>query len=97
MSSILTAAIITVVLALSSVLAGAGIKTAHQHAAQTAADISAVAGAYALYQGHDACQRAREVAAHNDATMVECTIVDHDVIVSASLSGHNAQAKAGPL
>lgn len=40
--------------------------------AQEAADLTALAGASALFEGADACDAARIAAARNGATLVEC-------------------------
>ena len=65
--------------------------------AQVAADLAAVAGAWALATGEDACAAARDTAALNDAALETCTESGRDVIVTATVRGRSTQAKAGPV
>ena len=58
---------------------------------------AAVAGAWALATGEDACAAARDTAALNDATLGTCTESGRDVIVTATVRGRSTQAKAGPV
>lgn len=76
------------------------------HAAQSAADLSALAGAHALRQGTDACATAGQVASENLAVVVGCTVDGHDVVISAEVPvelgvfgarAATAAARAGPI
>ena len=62
-----------------------------------AADLAAVAGAWALATGEDACTAAGDTAALNGATLETCTESGRDVIVTAAVRGRFTQAKAGPV
>ena len=63
-------ALATVVMA---IVVGASLLIAH-HRAQTAADLGAVAGAYAAYYGQDGCAQATLIVEANQATVVSCTV-----------------------
>lgn len=78
------------------VVAAAGQVDAH-HRAQVAADLAAVAGAYALYRGEDGCAAAGEVAERNGAALGTCTVSAPDLTVSARVRGREVSATAGPL
>lgn len=82
------------------------ILVAHR-AAQSAADLAALAGAETLadHSGRDPCATAGEVAAANDAVLTSCTVADADVVVSVTVPGPrwlgqdqdlSARARAGP-
>lgn len=81
-----------------------GVVAAHRRA-QSAADLSALAGAVALQDGGDACRRAGSVAARNGATMRACEVGDWTVAVvvsrELSLPGSSmeldARGRAGPV
>lgn len=75
------------------------------HSARSAADLSALAGAHALQEGHDACAVASGVAAANGAGLGICTIDDQDVVTRAEVAVDlglfgsrtaSAVARAGP-
>ena len=79
------------------IVAAVGSRVAARHEAQVAADLAAVAGAWALATGVDACAAARDTAALNDAAVETCTESGRDVIVTATVRGRSTQAKAGPV
>lgn len=73
--------------------------------AQSAADLSALAGAAVQQRGGDACGTAAEVAAANHAELRRCTVAGEDVTVEVGVpapSWHDlqatlrARARAGP-
>ena len=82
-----------------------GVVAAHR-AAQTAADLAALAGAAALQDGGEACQQAALVARRNHARVRECRVEDWNVAVvvvanTARLPGGvldlEARGRAGPV
>ncbi|MGV0326474.1 Rv3654c family TadE-like protein [Corynebacterium confusum] len=88
-----------IIVALASVLLAVAGIAAHviaRHEAQVAADLAAVAGAYALATGQDACAAAQRTTEHNAARLDTCTVSGRDVVVGASVRWRGAQAKAGP-
>jgi len=77
---------------------------AHRRA-QSAADLSALAGAVARQRGEDACSGAADVARGNEAELLACEVLGDDVRVtvrvpSPALAGHTwemiGRARAGP-
>lgn len=81
-----------------------GVVAAHRRA-QSAADLSALAGASALQDGGDACRRAGSIAALNGATMRTCEVDDWTVAVVVAREIHlpgssmelAARGRAGPV
>ena len=106
------ATVLVVALAGVLVLVGAaagvvGAIVAAHRAAQSAADLAALAGAAALaeHSGRDPCTTASEVASANDAVLDSCAVEDADVVVSVTVRGPRwlgqdqdltARARAGP-
>jgi secretion/DNA translocation related TadE-like protein len=93
--------LVTVTVAAAGVV---GVVATHR-AAQSAADLAALAGASALQDGGDACERAAAVAGRNRASLTQCAVNGWDVSVvvtaeSAHLPGGvlelEAQGRAGP-
>lgn len=93
-----TGSMVTAVAGLS--LLGAGLLG--QARADTAADLSALAGADALAAGSgDPCAVAAEVASRNDAVLSSCERRDWDILVQVSteapgIGSVSATARAGP-
>ena len=94
--------LVTVAVAAGGVV---GVVAAHR-AAQSAADLAALAGATALQDGRDACGQADEIARRNGAQLQGCRIKDWDVTVAvvvdtARLPGGvldlEARGHAGPV
>lgn len=92
---LLTAVAVTVAVAL----------VATHRVAQSAADLSALAGAVVQQRGGDACGTAAQVAAANHAELRRCTVVGDDVTVEVGVSAPDwhdleatlrARARAGP-
>lgn len=82
----------------------AGLVVAHR-AAQSAADLAALAGATAVAHSGDGCAAARRVASANEADLTGCAVLGRDVRVSVMVAGPRwlgqrgdlvAQARAGP-
>ncbi|MDK8764073.1 flp pilus-assembly TadE/G-like family protein [Corynebacterium sp. MSK218] len=96
-ATVVTAGIIAAVASLLLAVAAVGSAVAARHAAQVAADLAAVAGAWDLAKGRDACSKAEEVAALNNARLDSCAVDDRDVEVTALIRGRSAIARAGPI
>lgn len=93
--------LVTVTVAAAGVV---GVVAAHRRA-QSAADLSALAGASALRGGGDPCERAGVIAKRNDTTLRRCQVDDWTVAVVVSgalrLPGGTmelkARGRAGPV
>lgn len=96
-ATVTSVGIIAAVTSLLLVVAAVGAQVIARHEAQVAADMAAIAGAWAHATGEDACAVAGEIAAANDAQLDNCREEDRDVIVTASVRGKEASAKAGPI
>lgn len=104
--SVVTAFAATTVLAVVVAVLLVGRALVAAHVAQSAADLSALAGAHALRTGTDACAEAAGVAASNEAVVTSCTVDDRDVVIRAEVGVDlgifgarpaSAVARAGPL
>lgn len=91
--TVTTAGLISALILVTAVLAHGVHDTIGHHRDQVAADLSAVAGAYAAYYGTDPCTAAHTTARHNDATLTTCTVTESDVTVTIG----DITATAGPL
>lgn len=96
-ATVATAGILAAISGLLLVVAAASSQVVAQHRAQVAADLSAVAGAWALAYGEDACSAAQHTAGMNDGHLQACTPEDDDVVVSAVVRGRDATARAGRI
>lgn len=76
------------------------------HAARSAADLAALAGAHAVREGGDACGTAAGIASANGAVTPVCTIDGDDVVVRTEVRvslgplgarSASAVARAGPV
>lgn len=67
------------------------------HQSRLAADLAAVAGAWAHAYGEDACAAAYETARRNDADISACRIDGDDVTVTVAVGDRETTARAGPL
>ena len=103
--AVLAVAMIGLVVTVTVGTSGAvGVVAGHRRA-QSAADLSALAGATALQAGGDACQRARVIAGRNGAALQRCQVDGFEVVVvvarSVRLPGMpmelKARARAGPV
>jgi secretion/DNA translocation related TadE-like protein len=105
-ATVLATAVLGVLVA---VAAGLGLVTSvvvHHRAAQSAADLAALAGAGAAVRGEDACAAAETVARANDASLVDCrAAASREVWVQVRVTGPRwlgqgidptAEARAGP-
>lgn len=96
-ATVVSAGIIAAVTALLLAVAAVGSAVVARHEAQVAADLAAVAGAWEVAKGRDACTKAEEVSALNGAELDSCVIDGRDVEVTARLRGRSAIARAGPV
>ncbi|WP_264029431.1 Rv3654c family TadE-like protein [Cellulosimicrobium sp. SH8] len=106
--TVLVLGIVAAVLVLALGLAALAHAQAARGAAQTGADLAALAAATAARDGWDPCGRAREVAARNAAAVTTCAeqgggVVRVDVastagvtVLGVALGGATAAARAGP-
>ncbi len=66
--------------------------------AQTAADLSALAGAARATSGETyACARANDIASRNGASVAACSLHGWDLTVTVRIGAITASAKAGPV
>ena len=102
--TVLAVAMIGLVVTVTVGTSGAvGVVAGHRRA-QSAADLSALAGATTLQSDGDACRRARVIAARNGAELRRCTVDGTEVVVVVSRSVRlpglpmnlRARARAGP-
>ncbi|PFG27440.1 Rv3654c family TadE-like protein [Corynebacterium renale] len=97
-SATITAAGMIAALVLAAMtIAGAAHWVVAGHRAQVAADMAAVAAAYAHAVGREACPAAEATAHENQATVTACAVDGADVEIRATISGRDAVARAGPL
>ena len=103
--TVLAVAMIGLVVTVTVGTSGAvGVVAGHRRA-QSAADLSALAGATALQGGGDACHRARVIAGRNGTDLQRCQVDGFEVVVvvarSVRLPGLpmelKARARAGPV
>ena len=102
---VLAIGLVTVLVAIASAAVGAAIVARHR--AQSAADLAALAGALAAFDGIEvACARAGEIAAGNGGHLTACDLDGLDVVVTvearpaglAAMAGYaRASARAGPV
>jgi secretion/DNA translocation related TadE-like protein len=93
--------LVTVTIATSGVV---GVVAAHRRA-QSAADLGALAGAAALQEGSDPCQRAGAIARRNGSQLRSCRVdgwnVGVEVASTITLPGGSldltARGRAGPV
>ena len=96
-ATVVTAGIITAVTSLLLAVAAVGSAVVARHTAQVAADLAAVAGAWEVDKGRDACSKAEDIAAVNSARLDSCVVDGRDVEVTAMVRSRSAIARAGPI
>lgn len=104
-ASVLVVALLSVLLLVGAALGVvAAIVWAHR-TAQSAADLSALAGASELQDGDDACGAAARIAGANQASLTSCRVEGEEVEVEVMVTGPrwlgqdadlSARARAGP-
>lgn len=105
-ATVLTVAVLGLLLFVGAALAVVGAMVAAHRQAQAAADLAALAGARTLADGGDACGAAATVAAANGADLTGCVVADRDVRTTVVVAGPRwlgqtgdlaAEARAGPV
>lgn len=97
MPTIVTAGAAAALFSLGVVLLGAAGQVSAAHEAQVAADLAAVAGAFAVYRGEDGCAVAAAVAGDNGASISDCRVAGADLTVTADVRGREVTSTAGPV
>ena len=104
-TTVLVVAFLGLLLLVGAALGVVGAMVRAHRAAQSAADLAALAGAVALARGEDPCSAAASVAGANGATVIDCRPDGSDVRVSVEVEGPRwlgqtadlaAEARAGP-
>ncbi len=104
-ATVFAVACLAVLLLIGSALGVVAAMVRAHRAAQSAADLSALAAASAIARGRDPCGSAAGIAAANDAELVSCEIAGQDAVITVEVTGprwlgqHSdltAQARAGP-
>ncbi|MDO5513107.1 Rv3654c family TadE-like protein [Corynebacterium sp.] len=97
MPTIVTAGAAAALISLCLVVVAAAGQVEARHRAQVAADLAAVAGAFALYRGDHGCAVAEQVAGYNGASISTCDVRGADLRVTARVRGKEVTATAGPV
>ncbi len=104
-ATVLVVAFLGLLLFVGAALGVVGAMVKAHRVAQSAADLSALAGASALAHGKDACAAAARVATVNGATVTRCAPDGLEVRVTVEVGGPRwlgqsadltAEARAGP-
>jgi secretion/DNA translocation related TadE-like protein len=104
-ASVLVLAMTGLVVLLGAALAVVTAMVVAHRAAQSAADLAALAGARGVAEGRDGCTMAADVAVANQATLTGCAIIGRVVDVTVKVSGPHwlgqtadlaARSRAGP-
>ncbi|AKK07220.1 helicase/secretion neighborhood TadE-like protein [Corynebacterium mustelae] len=95
-ATVTTAGLIAALSAVLLVIASLINTTIASHRAQVAADLAAVAGAWAVYSGEHPCRKADYIAQLNQATIYKCSVFGSDVTVIVVENSATATARAGP-
>jgi len=104
-ATLLVLAMAGVLMLLGAALAVVAAMVAAHRVAQSAADLSALAGARSVAQGRDGCANAAQVAAANHARVTDCSITGSVVDLRVEVAGPHwlgltadlaARSRAGP-
>jgi len=104
-ASLLVVALLSVLLLVGAALGVVAAMVWAHRVAQSAADLSALAGAADLQEGGDACAAASRIAGANDASLASCLVQGEEVVVEVTVAGPrwlgqhsdlSARARAGP-
>lgn len=104
--TVTTAFVVAAILALTLAVLLLARAAVAGHAARSAADLAALAGAHAVREGGDPCATASGIASANGAAMPVCTVDGRDVVVRAEVRvglgvfgarSAAAVARAGPV
>jgi secretion/DNA translocation related TadE-like protein len=104
-ASLVAVALMSVLLLVGAALGVVAAMVWAHRTAQSAADLSALAGATGLQEGADACGGAARIAGANHARLTSCQVQGEQVVVEVIVPGPrwlgqdadlSAQARAGP-
>jgi secretion/DNA translocation related TadE-like protein len=104
-ATLLAVALMSVLLLVGAALGVVAAMVWAHRAAQSAADLSALAGAADLQEGEDACSTAARIAGANHAGLTSCRVQGEEVLVEVRVGGPrwlgqeadlSARARAGP-
>ncbi len=104
-ASLLVVSFVALLLLIGCALGVVAAMVLAHRAAQSAADLAALAGASALQRGESGCAAAGSVAADNGSSVGVCSVDGEDVWVSVTVPGPRwlgqtsdltAEARAGP-
>ncbi|RNE49005.1 Rv3654c family TadE-like protein [Corynebacterium alimapuense] len=96
-ATVATAGFAAALVAVCAAVGGACALVISHHEAKVAADLAAVAGAFALYRGADGCTVAEAVAGDNGASISSCEIVGSDLTVAVKIRAVQVSSTAGPV
>ena len=98
-ATIVTAGLVVALASLLLVLVHAYTQVRDQQSARTAADMAAVAGAWAQAWAEPACPAARQLADLNGGELLDCDVdtTSGDVVVTVEINDQEARARAGPM
>lgn len=105
-ASLLAVALLGLLMFLGAALSFVAGVVADHRAAQSAADLAALAGGQALQRGDDPCDTAGRIAGANGASVRSCEVSGEDVVVEVhvaarSYAGYSPEvtgrARAGPI
>lgn len=105
-ASLLVIALLGLLMFLGAAMSFVAGVVADHRAAQSAADLSALAGAQALQRGQDPCAAANRIAAANGASVRSCDVSGEEVVVDVTVEARSyagyspevtGRARAGPI
>lgn len=105
-ASLLVIALLGLLMILGAAMSFVAGVVADHRAAQSAADLSALAGAQALQRGQDPCAAANRIAAANGASVRSCDVSGEEVVVDVTVEARSyagyspevtGRARAGPI
>lgn len=96
-ATVLAMALASVLMLVGMSGAWVGAAVARHRAAQSAADLSALAGAQAVQEGREPCAAAAEVAQANRVRLSACSQMGDDVSVSVELDAPPLLGRSGTL
>ncbi|WP_109507882.1 Rv3654c family TadE-like protein [Nocardioides speluncae] len=104
-ASLLVVALLGLLMFLGAAMSFVAGVVADHRAAQSAADLAALAGAQALQRGHDPCAAAGRIAGANGASVRSCAVSGEDVVLEVTVAARSyagyspevtGRARAGP-
>ena len=104
-ATVLVVALAGLLLLIGAAVTGVTAVVVTHRAAQSAADLSALAGAQATVRGEDGCAAADAIARDNEAELIDCQVLAGDVLVQVHRTARpgfglafdlSARSRAGP-